>query len=95
MVETLREARIPVAPVQTITEMMVDPQIRAREMIVDLPHPEIGIVPMPGIPIKLSETPGQIRQPAPSVGKDNQEIYQSLLSLKSSEFQQVMADGVI
>ena len=95
VVETLREARIPVAPVQTITEMMVDPQIRAREMIVDLPHPEIGIVPMPGIPIKLSETPGQIRQPAPSVGKDNQEIYQSLLSLKPSEFQQFMADGVI
>jgi len=79
MVNRLVEAGIPAGPVNTITEAIVEPQINAREMVVDLEHPGIGKVPVSGIVIKLSETPGSIETPIPSIGQHNEEIYCGLL----------------
>ena len=95
VVDTLREARIPVAPVQTVAEVMNDPQIRAREMIVDVEHPGIGPVPLPGTPIKLSRTPGAIRHHGRRVGQDNEKVYSELLGLGPREVERLMAEGVM
>jgi CoA:oxalate CoA-transferase len=65
---------IPNGPINSIDEVVNDPQILAREMIVEVNHPKAGKTVLPGIPIKLSETPGKIRSPAPLLGEHTVDI---------------------
>ena len=73
------EAGIPNGPINTIDKVLQDPQVRAREMIVSVSHPVAGEMDLPGIPIKLSATPGDIRRPAPVLGEHTEEILKELL----------------
>jgi crotonobetainyl-CoA:carnitine CoA-transferase CaiB-like acyl-CoA transferase len=91
----LDEAHIPCGTVQTITEVVEDPQVKAREMIVDIEHPGAGSVPLPGIVIKMSKTPGEIRSPAPLAGQHNEEVYRELLGLSQEEIEELRHRGVI
>jgi crotonobetainyl-CoA:carnitine CoA-transferase CaiB-like acyl-CoA transferase len=63
---------------QKIDQMMKDPQIIAREMIVEREHPVAGKLKFLGIPTKLSETPGQIEQLPPMKGEHNKQILMEL-----------------
>ncbi len=94
-VKKLVEAGIPAGPVNTVTEAMADPQIHARKMIVDLEHPGIGSIPVSGVVIKLSETPGSIETPVPSVGQHNEEIYCGLLGYDKDKLYELKEQGVI
>jgi CoA:oxalate CoA-transferase len=94
-VKLLVEAGIPAGPVNTVTEAVMDPQIKAREMIVDLEHPGIGKVPVSGIVVKLSKTPGSIEHPVPKIGQDNREIYCGLLGYAEEELSQLHGEGII
>lgn len=67
---------IPCSPVNNIEHLVKDPHIIAREMLVDLEHPVIGRMKVPGIPVKFSKTPGQISTCAPVLGQHNDEIKQ-------------------
>ncbi|MGA9172618.1 MAG: CoA transferase, partial [Thermoactinomyces sp.] len=67
-----------VSPVLTVAEMVRDPQVIHRQMIVDTEHPEFGTVRLPGIPIKMSEAAGSIRAFAPSLGEHNREYLMEL-----------------
>jgi CoA:oxalate CoA-transferase len=88
-------ANIPCAPVMTMDRLMTDPQIRAREMVVNLPHASLGQIPVSGVPFKLSESPGQLAHLGPDLGQHNDEIYRGRLGLTEAEIQQLHADGVI
>jgi crotonobetainyl-CoA:carnitine CoA-transferase CaiB-like acyl-CoA transferase len=88
-------ANIPCAPVMTMDRLMTDPQIRAREMVVNLPHGTLGQIPVSGIPIKLSESPGRLEHLGPDLGQHNEEIYRGVLGLTAAEMQRLQADGVI
>ncbi len=70
----LEEKDVCVAPVHELDELERDPQIAARQMLVDVPHPEFGSVKQVGISVKLSETPGAIRSPAPGRGEHTAEV---------------------
>jgi crotonobetainyl-CoA:carnitine CoA-transferase CaiB-like acyl-CoA transferase len=70
----LQEQDVCVAPVYDLEELEQDPQIKAREMLVDLPHPEFGSVKQVGISVKLSETPGAIRSLGPERGAHSEEL---------------------
>lgn len=72
----LEEQDISCAPVQDYPELFRDPQLLHNEMVVEVEHPNPGAgkIRMPGIPIKLSRTPGQIRLRPPRVGEHNEEI---------------------
>jgi crotonobetainyl-CoA:carnitine CoA-transferase CaiB-like acyl-CoA transferase len=72
--EQLKEKDVCIAPVYTLTEAANDPQVRARGMIVDLPHEEFGTVQQVGISIKLSETPGAVRHTAHQAGEDTEAL---------------------
>jgi crotonobetainyl-CoA:carnitine CoA-transferase CaiB-like acyl-CoA transferase len=76
--DMLDKAGVPCAPVNTIDRVLHDPQTAAREMIVDVPHPLIPHLKLLGIPIKLSDTPGDIRLPPPLKGQHNEDILQEL-----------------
>lgn len=83
--EILNEAGIPNGPINTIDKVIEDPQIKAREMIVEIDHPIVGEFKVPGIPIKLSETPGKIRKTSPILGEHTEEVLKELLGYEESE----------
>lgn len=74
----LREQDIEVAPVQSFVEAFSDPHVLHRQMVVEVEHPLFGRSRQVGIPIKFSETPGQIRTPAPLLGQHTEEILRAL-----------------
>lgn len=88
-------ARIPCGKVNTIAEVVTDPQVKAREMLIDVEYPEVGKVPLPGVAIKLSQTPGKIVKRASLLGEDNFEVYCNLLGLSHQEFKELESHGVI
>jgi crotonobetainyl-CoA:carnitine CoA-transferase CaiB-like acyl-CoA transferase len=74
-VERFWKAGVPAAPVQDLVQVFKDPQVLHREMLVRMEHPTIsGGVPMTGIPIKLSETPGTLRRHPPLPGEHTREL---------------------
>jgi len=95
VVSQFNEASVPCARVNTIPEATADPHIRAREMLVEVEHPEVGKVPLIGIPIKLSKTPGKIRTTAPTLGEHNEEIYCGWLGYTHQELTQLKEEGVL
>ncbi|HWP88703.1 MAG TPA: CoA transferase, partial [Burkholderiales bacterium] len=73
-VELLVKAGIPASPVNTVGQMIADKQVIAREMIVEQEHPTAGKISVIGVPVKLSETPGSVRTPAPFLGEHTAEV---------------------
>jgi len=74
----LEEGHVPAGPINTISQVLSDPQVLARNMLLELAHPVAGMVKIPGSPLKLSDTPAEVRAPAPVLGQHNDEILASL-----------------
>ena len=94
-VEALEAIGVPCGPVNTVDKVANDPQVLARDMIAEVEHDTTGTVQVPGIPIKLSETPGQIDAPAPNLGEHTSEVLTGLLKLTAEEVNQLKQDGVL
>ena len=94
-VEALEAIGVPCGPVNTVDKVANDPQVLARDMIAEVEHDVTGSVQIPGIPIKLSETPGQIDAPAPNLGEHTAEILTGLLGLDAEEIDQLKQDGIV
>ena len=60
--------------VNNVNELPDDPQVQANDYVVDFDHPQHGTIQMIGMPVRLSETPGGIRAPAPEFGQHTEEI---------------------
>ena len=73
-----KDKNVCVSPVYTVEETFQDPQVQARNMVVDVEDPRYGKIRQAGIAIKLSDTPGQLRRMGPSVGEHTDEVLQSL-----------------
>jgi crotonobetainyl-CoA:carnitine CoA-transferase CaiB-like acyl-CoA transferase len=74
----LGPADLPVAPVNTMREAFDDPQLKHREMLLEMDHPVEGRIPQLGFPIKFSDTPGRLRTSPPLLGEHNDEVLRSL-----------------
>jgi len=95
VVDTMLAARVACARVNTVDQLLDDPQSIARKMVVGVDYPVLGEVPIPGIPIKLSLTPGRIGSPAPGIGEHNEEIYCGLLDFDSDELEKLKRERII
>ena len=87
-------AGIPAGPINTVGEIMDDPHIHAREMVVELTHPEYGPLRVLGIPFKLSDTPGVVENAPPRFGEHNREVL-SGLGYSEEEIGKLAEAGVI
>jgi formyl-CoA transferase len=72
--EAFTNAGIPCGPINNYAETFADPQILSREMLVQVDHPALGTLKMPGSPIKMSETPTSTRRRAPMLGEHTREV---------------------
>jgi crotonobetainyl-CoA:carnitine CoA-transferase CaiB-like acyl-CoA transferase len=93
-VERLLRAGVPAGPISRMSEVMTDPQVRHREMVVELEHPRAGRVTVNGVPVKLSETPGAVRTPPPLLGEHTDEVLRGL-GLSRDEVAALREEGVI
>jgi len=86
---------IPMGAINTIDKVVAHPQVKAREMIVESDHPVAGKVRIVGVPIKLSETPGRVRTPAPTLGQHTDDVLTDYLGLAASDIAALRAAGAI
>ena len=93
-VKMLGEAGIPACRINTVAEACHNPQIKEREMLVEIDHPQAGCVQIIGNPIKLSETPAVIKDPSPTLGQHNYEVLQSF-GYSTEEINQFIKAGVM
>ena len=72
------DASIPAGPVYAMDDALDHPQVRHRQMVVDREHPVLGTVSLLGLPVKLSETPGEVHRTPPALGEHSVEILRGL-----------------
>ncbi|MCY4637154.1 MAG: CoA transferase [Acidobacteria bacterium] len=92
--ERLEQDDIPCGPINDYREVMRDPQVRAREMVVETRHPTLGTLPTLGTPIKLSGTPLTPGRPAPLLGQHTDEVL-AAAGYGEQEIAALRADAVV
>jgi formyl-CoA transferase len=92
--EILGTAGIPVGAVLDSNEVLSDPHMKSRGMITELEHPRRGKYPMPGNPVRMSESPTTVAR-APLLGEHNADVYGRLLGVNAGELEQLRKDGVV
>ena len=73
-VSLLNDEGVPAGPVLDMAQVFADPQVQAREMLVELAHPEVGTFRTTGLPVKLSYNPGGIERRPPLLGEHTEEV---------------------
>jgi crotonobetainyl-CoA:carnitine CoA-transferase CaiB-like acyl-CoA transferase len=76
--KVLNEAGIPSATINTIDKVVNDPQIIARNMIVEVDHPTAGKYKLPNSPFKFSKTPAVVEHGAPILGESNRAVFKEI-----------------
>jgi formyl-CoA transferase len=91
----LNAAEVPCAPIQTIDQVFAAPQVRHRDMLVEVEHPTAGSLRMAGIPVKFSATPASVRLPPPLLGQHTNEVLSSWLGINNDEIAVLKGKKVI
>ena len=86
---------VPCGPVNTVDRVVQDPQVKAREMLVEVQDAEAGPIPVAGLPIKLSVTPGKVAARAPRLGEHTDAVLGEWLNLTPDAIARLQADGII
>ena len=92
--QLLEEAGVVAGPIYNMEQVYRDPQVLARNMMVDTEDPDLGTIRNIGIPVKLSSTPGSIRRRAPALGEHSSEILLER-GFAQEEVDNLLAEGVI
>jgi formyl-CoA transferase len=94
VMKIMGEAGVPCGAVLDSVELLNDPHLRERGMIVTVDHPVRGKFTMPGCPVKLEDSPADITS-APLLGQHNREIYGAMMGFKDDDLEQLKQQGVI
>jgi crotonobetainyl-CoA:carnitine CoA-transferase CaiB-like acyl-CoA transferase len=94
-IASLEAAGVPCGPINDVGQVFEDPQVRARGMRVEAPHPTCGTVPMVASPIRLSATPVRHDAAPPTLGQHTREVLSAVLGMTDGEIEELRAKGVI
>ena len=73
-VKVISDAGVPCGPINRVSQVLNDPQVQHRNMVMEVPHPEVPDLKVPGSPLKLTATPPTVRRYPPLLGEHNDEI---------------------
>ena len=93
-IERLSAEGVPCSSVNSIDKVVLDEQVRAREMIVEVEHAVAGKIRMAGLPVKLSRNPGAVRRPPPLLGEHSVEILREM-GMGAGDIEALFRQGVI
>ena len=86
---------IPMGAINTIDKVVEHPQVQARGAIVETAHPVAGTVKIVGVPVKLSQTPGAVREPAPLLGQHTDAVLREYLGMDDAKITALRQAGAI
>lgn len=90
----LDSAGVPCGPIHTIDQVVNHPQVQAREMILDVEHPIVKDLKIPGFPVKLSDTPATLDKHPPLLGEHTEEVLKEL-GFQDSEIQTLKEKRIV
>ena len=82
-------------PVNNISQVVEDPQVRYRQMITKVNHTTLGLVPAINTPLRFSETPAIVDRGAPELGEHTRQVLGSILGMDEPELDRLRAEGTI
>ena len=91
----LQQVGVPASPVMRGPDLLEDPHYKARGTFVEVDHKQVGPKMYPGIPFKMSATPGEVRWAAPALGQHNRLVYGEVLGMTGDEIDRLEERGVI
>jgi crotonobetainyl-CoA:carnitine CoA-transferase CaiB-like acyl-CoA transferase len=95
LLELMAKQGVPAGLIYRAPDMLADPHFKARQAIVDVPHPDFGSLKMQNVMPHLSVTPGSIRSASPHLGEHNDEVYLQLLGLTPERYAELRSAKVI
>jgi formyl-CoA transferase len=94
-IELCESIGLPASPINTMDDVFADPQVLARELVMEVPHHTEGSVPLLRSPLNIPTAPSKVRHPPPTLGQHTDEILAELLSFDSAEIQTLRKAGVV
>jgi crotonobetainyl-CoA:carnitine CoA-transferase CaiB-like acyl-CoA transferase len=94
-VDRLEAAGVPCGPINGIDAVFDDPQVRAREMQISMPHAAAGRVPLVASPLRLSASPASYRLTPPALGAHTREVLADLLKMSDAQIDDLAARGIV
>jgi crotonobetainyl-CoA:carnitine CoA-transferase CaiB-like acyl-CoA transferase len=94
-ISALEAVGVPCGPINTLADVFADPQVKARGLRVEMPHPDAGNVSLVASPIRLSETPVEYRNPPPRLGEHTHAVLQRVLNMDEKAIAELKQSGAI
>jgi formyl-CoA transferase len=94
-IELLEAAGVPCGPINKLDEVFDNPQVDARGLQVDLPHPTAGVVKLVGSPMKLSATPPRYELPPPLLGQHTEQVLREVLGRSPEQIEELQKNRII
>jgi crotonobetainyl-CoA:carnitine CoA-transferase CaiB-like acyl-CoA transferase len=94
-VASLEAAGVANGPINNIEQVFAEPQVIARGMRIDLPHPTAGTVPLVASPMRFSATPLEHKVPPPTLGQHTDEILRDVLGKDTAAIAKLRESGIV
>ena len=91
----LDKAGVPAGRIKSVAEVCESAHLRARGMMVSLPHPKAGAITVMGVPLRLHDTPGRAQAAPPLLGQHTDEVLTKLLRMPRARVEKLRAAGVV
>jgi Predicted acyl-CoA transferases/carnitine dehydratase len=93
--DQLDAANVPCGPIYDLSQVFEDPQVKHREMLIEMEHATVGRIPQIANPLRLSETPVSYRRPPPTLSEHTDEVLGDMLGLNEAELSRLREEKII